>query len=166
MTLPSRIFLIGLPGSGKSTTGTFLAKELNYSFLDMDRLIEKETEMPIAEIFENEGEDYFRQIETKQLRQVKSKNLVVATGGGAPCFHNNMQWMNEHGFTLFLNPPIETIVARVASESHRPLIGKNAEKSLNNLLLKRASSYSQAGMESDRSEPCEVMAELLNYFSD
>ena len=142
-----------------------MAKEFNYSFQDLDTLIEKKSGRSITEIFRKEGEEVFRKIESEQLRLLKDEKIVVATGGGAPCFHDGINWMNENGFTLFLNPPLETIISRIRKEKQRPLIGEDAKKSLKGLLEKRISSYKQAGMESDLSEPCEILAELLNSFS-
>ena len=165
MTLPSRIFLVGLPGVGKSTVGAYLAKELGYSFQDLDALIEEVTGRPISEIFEREGEQYFRKLEAEQLRSLNNKKIIVATGGGTPYFHNGINWMNENGFTIFLNPPLETIISRIKREEHRPLIGDDAKNSLTVLLEKRITSYKQAGMESSLSEPYEILAELLNSFS-
>lgn len=164
MTLPSRIFLIGLPGAGKSTVGDYLARELNYVFQDLDTLIEKQASSSIAEIVEKEGEDFFRKREAEQLRLLKDKKIVVATGGGTPCFYEGMSWMNENGFTLFLNPPLETIISRVRKEKHRPLIGDDPETYLKTVLKKRMALYRQAEMESHLSEPYEILAELLSFF--
>ena len=165
MTFPSRIFLVGLPGSGKSTVGAYLAKALNYTFQDLDDQIEKVAGRSIADIFEREGEDYFRKREATQLRQMMDEKMVVATGGGAPCFLDGMKWMNENGFTIFLNPPLETSVERISKEAHRPLIGDAPEETLRNLLSKRMPHYRQAKMESSLMESCEILAELKNLFS-
>ncbi|MCP4459856.1 MAG: shikimate kinase [Cytophagales bacterium] len=165
MTPPSRIFLVGLPGSGKSTVGRHLAKELNYSFQDLDLIIEKQIGRSIADIFDREGEEYFRKIEADQLRLLAHDKVIVATGGGTPCFHNSMSWMNDSGLTVFLNPPIDVIVSRIEKESHRPLIGSDVKKSIEYLLEKRIESYNQAEMESGLSEPCEILAELQNFFT-
>ena len=166
MTLPSRIFLIGLPGAGKSTVGDFIAKEIDYRFVDLDHEIEKSQDRSISEIFENKGESHFRKIESKLLRQTPVGNVVLATGGGAPCFYNNMDWMNENGFTIFLNPPLEIIISRLTNQVHRPLIGDSPKEAINNLFRKRIALYQQAGMESVKTNPFEVLAELHIFFSD
>ena len=163
MTLPTRIFLVGLPGAGKSTVGEYLAKELNYSFYDLDTRIEREVSKTIAEIFEENGEPYFRKIESEQLLQLGHEKIVVATGGGTPCFYDNMNWMCQNGLTIFLNPGLEIISHRISKQAHRPLIGEDKEKSLKELLKKRIPLYNQAGMESNLSEPREIMDELLIF---
>jgi shikimate kinase len=164
--MPSRIFLVGLPGAGKSTVGTYLAKELNYSFLDLDGLIEKEEGRTITNIFSEDGEAAFRMKESDSLRKLLGQKIVVATGGGAPCFHNNMQWLNENGFTVFLNPPIQVIIDRISKETHRPLMESNPDRKLKELIAERKKFYSQSGMESGLSEPYEILAELLQIFKD
>ena len=164
MSLPSRIFLVGLPGAGKSTVGDFIAKKIDYRFVDLDHEIEKSQGRSISEIFEIDGEDYFREIESKLLRQMTMENVVIATGGGAPCFNDNMDWMNQNGFTVFLNPPIGMIISRISNQSHRPLIGNSPEESINDLFQKRITLYQRAGMETNRSQPGEIMAELNFFF--
>lgn len=165
MRIPLRIFLIGLPGAGKSTVGEHLASELTYSFFDLDEQIELKTGQTITEIFKEKSETYFRELEANQLRKMTKENMVVATGGGTPCFHKNMSWMNETGFTVFLNPPIEVIVERILKEDHRPLISGDVEGSLKKLLEKRVNLYEQAQMESRLSTPGKILVKLLNTFA-
>lgn len=165
MTFPSRIFLVGLPGSGKSTVGAYLAKALNYTFQDLDAEIEEVAGRSIADIFEEEGEEYFRKLEATQLRQMTDEKMVISTGGGAPCFLDGMKWMNENGFTIFLNPPFDTIVERISKEAHRPLIGDDPEETLINLLSKRMPHYRQAKMEASLMTPCEILTKFRNFFS-
>ena len=118
------IFLVGFMGSGKTYWGKMLAAANNFSFIDLDEAIEKKTGRTVAEIFENIGEEYFRMIETKKLRSlVKKRNTIIACGGGTPCFYENMQWMNDHGKTIYLSSTPEDILKRVLSEMEkRPLI--------------------------------------------
>ena len=142
-----------------------MAKEIGYLFLDVDHEVEKTEGRSIAKIFEIEGEGYFRKLELKILRQMTMDNVVVSTGGGVPCFNDNMDWMNNSGFTIFLNPPLDMVISRVANQAHRPLVGNSPEESIKNLHEKRITIYKQAGMESYNSEPNEVTAELLNFFS-
>ena len=86
-----RIYLIGLPGSGKTTLGKQVAKALNLTFIDMDEKIEQTEGKSISEIFSKEGEAYFRDIERAMLHQVaQEENCIISTGGGAPCFFDNM----------------------------------------------------------------------------
>ncbi len=121
-----RIFLIGMPGSGKTRIGRALAKRLQMPFFDLDYEIEKETNKNIPEIFLIEGEEYFRRIEEDVLRMVidREKQFVLATGGGAPCFFDNMAYMNQNGITIFLNVPIEDLYKRLVKRgaNARPLL--------------------------------------------
>jgi shikimate kinase len=165
VSLPSRIFLVGMPGSGKSTTGKYLSEELGYEFIDLDDRIVESEGTSIKSIFNSKGEDYFRDVEARELRKLDETKVVIATGGGTPCFHNGMTWMNENGFTLFLHTPKSELIKRTARAAHRPLIGAEVEKSINDLLGKRLKTYKKARMESDSIEPCEVLAELRNFFN-
>ncbi|MFM8739263.1 MAG: shikimate kinase, partial [Cytophagales bacterium] len=98
-----KIFLIGLPGSGKTTLGKQLAERLNIRFVDLDTEIEKSEGESIALIFKRFGEDHFRKAESTQLQKWANLNedFVMATGGGAPCFFDNMEVMNQSGTTIF-----------------------------------------------------------------
>lgn len=121
-----KIFIIGLPGSGKSTLGKKLAKRLNLSFLDLDEIIEQKIHQPIREIFAQQGEDAFRKIEQRELHQVIAQDnaFVLSTGGGAPCFYDNLDVMNQAGITLFLDVPVPTIIQRMhgTQVTDRPLL--------------------------------------------
>jgi len=122
----SKLFLVGLPGSGKSTLGKQLAEQLGLPFIDLDDAIEAEVDQPIRNIFAQQGEDYFRELERKILLHTIAQNdtFVMATGGGAPCFFDNMQYMNQVGITIFADTPIEVIVKRMQQEgvAVRPLL--------------------------------------------
>ncbi|MEQ1552655.1 MAG: shikimate kinase [Ferruginibacter sp.] len=117
-------YLIGFMGSGKSYLGSIWAKQNNFTFCDLDTLIEKEENDNIANIFSTNGENYFREKETKILKKtLKFENTIIACGGGAPCFFDNIKWMNENGTTIFLNEGLGHIYYRLAKEkSKRPLI--------------------------------------------
>lgn len=166
MKQPSRIFLVGLPGAGKSTVGKYMASELGYAFIDLDERIEAQAGQPIRVLFQQSGEQHFREMERDALRAITETNVVVATGGGAPCFHDNMDWMNTNGFTLFLNPSLDIIAERISKETHRPLIGEKPRESLEALLNQRITFYEKSGMESGRIEPCEILAELLRFINE
>lgn len=102
--MTTNIFMLGMPSSGKSTLGRQLAKELNYDFIDLDKKIEISEGKKINEIFNLEGEDYFRKLETDQLKKIEpDTKLVVATGGGTPCFNNNMAIIKGGGISVFLD---------------------------------------------------------------
>ncbi len=121
-----RIFLIGMPGSGKTRIGRALAKRLQMPFFDLDHEIEKEGKKSIPEIFLIEGENYFRIVEKDVLRKVidREKQCVLATGGGAPCFFDNMAYMNQNGITIFLNVPLKDLYERLVKRgtNTRPLL--------------------------------------------
>lgn len=125
-----RIYIIGFMGSGKSTAGKKLASLLNWPFIDTDKKIEEYTGKTISEIFEQEGEENFRIVESKILRDLKSdSNSVVATGGGTPCYQSNMDFMNETGLTIYLKLTPGQLLKRLSeSKGERPLI-KNMDRS-------------------------------------
>lgn len=145
-----KIFLIGMMGSGKSYWSRALAKKLKTGGYDLDFLIESHEEKTISEIFEEEGEDYFRKSEAKILRWFgEKKAFVLATGGGTPCFAENMDWMNKQGITIWIDEPIETLIQRLLPEKeHRPLIRDLSEPALavflSDKLKERETFYSQA----------------------
>ncbi len=127
-----KIFLIGFMGSGKSTVGKQLASLLNYEFIDLDDLIEQNEQLAVNDIFVMKGEEYFRTKESFYLKSLDPiMNAVVATGGGTPCFSDNMKWMNEQGITVYLKANISVLSARLNKESdHRPLLKNINENNL------------------------------------
>jgi shikimate kinase len=109
-----KIFLIGMPGSGKSTLGRSVARRLGYAFADLDALITAQEGMSIPEIFGARGEDYFRQAEQTALHGTEPLDrVVIATGGGTPCFFDNMAWMKSHGIAMWLDVSPGTIAGRM-----------------------------------------------------
>ncbi|MEJ1238950.1 shikimate kinase [Chryseolinea sp. T2] len=119
-----KVFLIGLPGSGKSTIGAALAGRLAMEFVDLDKEIEAKEGMIIPEIFSSKGEDYFRRVESEMLRQwaILDRNFIMSTGGGTPCFYDGISVINNNGVSVFLDEQIEVIVARLENNQHRPLL--------------------------------------------
>lgn len=119
-----KIFLVGMPGSGKTTLGNTLASHLMVDFVDLDSEIEKAEQKIIAEIFREKGEDYFRLLEARLLRAwaAGSHSFVMATGGGAPCFHNGMDIINQYGISIFLDFPVSVLIDRVKNNQERPLL--------------------------------------------
>lgn len=145
-----RIYLIGYMGSGKSTVGKELANELNLQFIDLDHFIEHRNYKTIPEIFASEGENGFRLLEQKALHEVSVfENVVIATGGGAPCFFDNMNVINHTGISVYLNGTPRILTERLKhSKTDRPLInGKTNEELIefiNDTLEKRNQWYKQA----------------------
>lgn len=140
-----RIFLIGFMGSGKSTLGRQLAEKLNYTFLETDQLVEQNVGLKITEIFEKFGEDYFRKKEHDILIQLQLvHNCIIATGGGMPCYFNNMELLNELGTTIWLEVDELTLVDRLKNEtSERPLLqqSQNLHQRIHELLDQRKKFY-------------------------
>lgn len=126
--LPSKIFLTGLMGSGKSYWGRQLAAHFKRPFLDLDKGIELAERKSVSEIFSVLGEDYFRQAErTTLLSLMNYPKFVMSCGGGTPCFFDNMEIMKKNGIVVWLNPPYEVLAQRLMpGKLKRPLI-KNAQ---------------------------------------
>ncbi|NBO58387.1 MAG: shikimate kinase [Chitinophagia bacterium] len=133
------IFLLGFMGSGKSHCGKKIAVHLGVPFIDLDEEIEKAEKKSISNLFAEEGEVEFRKMEASALRAFVKKysidkssvNAVVSCGGGTPCYHDNMDFMNQHGLTVWLNPAIEMLVDRLKKgQDHRPLIAGMSEDEL------------------------------------
>ena len=118
------IFLVGFMGCGKSTLGKKLAKNLDFNFIDLDDFIEDCEARTIQEIFEINGESYFRKLERFYLLKViNNKNIVISVGGGTPCFYDNINQMNKNGLTIYINMPTKVLVNRLkSSNKFRPLI--------------------------------------------
>ena len=137
-----KIFLVGLMGSGKSYWTKQLAKKYKTGGYDLDYLIEIREEKTISEIFAEDGEDYFRKAESTVLKWFdQKKTYVLATGGGAPCFFDNMAWMNKQGITIWLDEPLAVIAARLAPEkAHRPLIANLSDSEIVTFLEKQRAS--------------------------
>lgn len=113
-----------MPGSGKSTLGKEIAAELLLPFIDLDTEIERKELMSIPEVFREKGEDYFRQTESQVLSEWASaeKSFVMATGGGAPCFYNGIDVINNSGLSVFLDVPVDELLKRVKQDINRPLL--------------------------------------------
>ena len=131
------IFLLGFMGCGKSYVGRALAQKMGYDFIDLDAAIESAEGKKIIEVFEMKGEVAFRKIETAMLKKIYKDNTVISTGGGTPCFTDNLEWMKSKGLTVFLNPSIDVISDRLKTEkSQRPLIAAVQDEELKNYIYK------------------------------
>ncbi|MBF0289162.1 MAG: shikimate kinase [SAR324 cluster bacterium] len=159
------LVLIGFMGVGKTTIGRKLAKRLGYHFLDMDEQIEIEQKCSIPEIFAEQGEAYFRKLETKLLQQLVSvQNTVVATGGGVVTAKDNFELMKKIGTVIYLDTPVENIIDRVKRSQNRPLLQiENPEEKIHSLLEQRIPLYRQADqiIETDNLLPQRIISQII-----
>ncbi|MDQ6813974.1 MAG: shikimate kinase [Bacteroidota bacterium] len=145
-----KIFLIGMMGSGKTYWAEKLKKRIKVPAYDLDALIEMMEERSIKEIFEEDGEEYFRKAEAKMLRLfAEKKQFILSVGGGTACYNDNMKWMNKQGVTIWIDEPVDVLSERLAKEkSHRPLIKDLDDKGLTEFLEKlfeeRSAFYDQS----------------------
>ncbi len=120
-----RIYLIGMMYAGKSTVGPLLAQRLHWSFQDLDEEIEISTQATIKDLFKNRGEDHFRRIESRMLREtISSRNLVLATGGGVILHPESRQWLRATGVVVFLQADFDTLCRRMPFHPDRPLLDR------------------------------------------
>lgn len=161
-----RIYLIGFMGSGKSYTGRRLAEYLGYPFADLDALIESREGKSISLIFEQDGEEHFRAIEADVLRATQAlSTAIIACGGGTPCYHDNMQWMNDQGMTVFLDVPENILLERLEREAdHRPVLqtGTSIRAVIQSKLSERRSFYEQAHLLLKPQDGNEDVARLIS----
>ena len=176
------VFLVGFMGSGKSYLAKQLAKLENGIAVDLDEEIEKQEGRTINEIFKINGEGYFRELESKILRDITNKLLssvpdyferkdktikftYIACGGGTPCFNQNINWMNEHGITVWVDPPLDILLSRLAKEKeHRPIIKDLDESALRDFVDKKLAEriyyYEQAKIKI--TDPLLPIKDILN----
>lgn len=151
------IYLIGMPSSGKSTLGKELARNLGYSFTDMDKLIETREQKTISEIFSGQGESHFRDVEKKTLYGFQpDQSMVIATGGGVPCFNDNMEFIKNNGVSVFLNVDVNDLAKRLykAQGNNRPLLDKSQSEeavieTIKKTFAERFPFYKQADIQVD-----------------
>jgi shikimate kinase len=146
----NKVYIIGFMGSGKTTAGKKLAALLGWSFIDLDKKVEEYAGKAIPEIFSQDGEDYFRNVESKVLKTLGSLNKsIISTGGGAPCHFDNMDFMIETGLTVYLKlTPGQLFTRLTESKTERPLI-KNMDKKrlmsfIEEKLIQREHYYNKA----------------------
>lgn len=147
-----RIFLIGYMGTGKTTAGRELAKTLNLEFVDLDHFIQARYQKTVSQLFDEVGETEFRNIEQNILKEVgEFEDVVVSTGGGTPCFFDNIEYMNRVGTTIYLKASPEALTARLNTptcKEKRPLIKDKNEEELYAFIVeslnKRDPFYSKA----------------------
>lgn len=169
--------LIGYMASGKSTIGRILAKNLDYSFIDLDDFIEEKEEMTVADIFKTKGEIYFRKIESQYLKEIilEKDHVVLSLGGGTPCYNNNMEFIlnAQQVKSIYLKASIKTLIDRLKNEkSKRPLVAHietddALAEFIGKHLFERGQFYNQAEVvlsTDDKTESAIVEGLLLNLF--
>lgn len=145
-----RIFLIGYMGSGKTTLGRAYSKDQGLTFIDLDWYIEERFHKTVQQIFAERGEEGFREIERRMLHEVADfEDVVIAAGGGTPCFYDNMDFMNERGVTVLLQAQPSTLFNRLkVAKSQRPLLADKSDDELMAFIMaglqKRQVFYSKA----------------------
>tara|TARA_B100000809_G_C15138874_1_gene531975 strand:+ start:6337 stop:6861 length:525 start_codon:yes stop_codon:yes gene_type:complete len=137
-----KIVLIGYMGSGKTTIGKQLSTSLNYKFIDLDQAVENEEQQLVSEIFSKKGEIYFRKKERKVLETIITKDLdiVLATGGGTPCFGDTMEFIksSENTITIYLKSSNQELTQRLFNERlNRPLISHIESKEILNDFIRK-----------------------------
>lgn len=160
--------------AGKTTLGKALAKDLGLQFIDLDHYIENRYHCTVAQLFAERGEEAFRRIERNMLHEVAEfEDVIIATGGGTPCFFDNMDYMNTKGTTVFLEAAVETIYTRLTiARIQRPLVaGKTADELrqyISDALQQRMSHYSRAAytFQADRLENISQVKESVKCFKE
>jgi shikimate kinase len=167
------IFLIGFMGSGKSYIGKRLAEQIAYDFIDLDTYIVDSEKLTINDIFQKEGEHAFRSKENSCLKTLlEKKNTIIATGGGTPCFYDNMDLMCKNGITIYLYANNNILFARLKKEREkRPLIANTTDEALMNIIqtkiAERSPTYEQAEaiFEIKNLEDDKIINDIYNFLT-
>ncbi len=161
------IILIGFMGSGKSTIGKELAKTMGRTFLDTDDRIEEQQQMKISTIFEKYGEVYFRDLETKVLKDLleEQEPLVIAVGGGLPMRFENRAYLKQLGKVVYLTAEVDTLVQRLEGDTTRPILqGGDLRKKIVGLMEARGSIYEEATdckVHTDQKSCAQIVEEII-----
>lgn len=159
------IYLVGFMGSGKSTIGKLLAEKLNINYLDTDEEIELEAKKEIKEIFAEDGESAFRDLEHQILKNTSTSNYVISTGGGIIERKENRQWLNDKQ-VVYLKTSWETVSKRLKNDQNRP-IWQDESRDKQDLLVNREPKYQQVSMatiETDRQSVKQIVDQLSSMF--
>ena len=142
-----KIFIVGMPGSGKSTMAKYLSSETSFKYLDLDEEIELKSKKSVSKIFEIDGEESFRVLEKETLDEIiqKEEKFILATGGGTPSYDDNMEKMNENGITIFLNTSSEILIERISRKNKRPLFNStNVREKVSKIFDERIKFYKRS----------------------
>jgi len=169
----NRVFLVGFMGSGKSTIGRYISSDMKWRFIDMDDYFEKKHQCTIKEFFAKHGEDQFRVAENEVVRELTSlENVVIATGGGAPCYYDNMDIMNAAGLTIYIDVQPSDLANRLKkAKANRPLLADKSDDELlqyiESKLAERESHYRKAHMVVDGENlPFSTYKTLIQMFPE
>ncbi|WP_013325355.1 shikimate kinase [Gloeothece verrucosa] len=159
------IFLIGMPGTGKTTVGELLAEKLGYRFFDSDVLIERVSGNTVNEIFNTLGEEAFRKIESQVLSELCSyTKSIIATGGGIVIKQMNWSYL-RHGLIIWLDSPVDLLIQRLKEDSTRPLLRDvDLEQKLQSLWTQRRPLYKQADLQisiTEHQTPEQIVSQIL-----
>jgi shikimate kinase len=155
-----KIYLVGFMAAGKTTVARLLAARLGWRAEDVDELIEARERMTVADIFSRQGEPYFRAAEREILRlMLPLRHTVVATGGGTFMDPENQQAINLDGTSVWLDVPIETVVARLPADGRRPLSADRAQ--MERLFAVRRAAYAMAHLRVEATSPAEEIVERI-----
>jgi shikimate kinase len=159
-----KVYLVGFMGSGKTTVGRTLARRLDWRMADIDELIERREHQTVAELFARRGEPYFRSVERSVLMdELPSRHVVVATGGGTFVDPQNRALINRDGMSVWLDVPLDRLIARVPADGRRPLAADRAE--FERLYAARRAAYEQAHFRVDagRASVDAVVEQLVDW---
>ncbi len=171
------IFLIGYMGCGKSTLGRTVSAMTGMQFIDLDTYIEGRYHMTVSDLFAERGESGFRELEKAMLHEVgEFENVLVACGGGTPCFFDNIEWMNAHGVTVFLDTSVDKLFSRLKRGKHkRPLIADKNDDELKEFIIKalegrmihyaKAKSIFKSDMLDNEAEKSDTAQRFINQFN-
>lgn len=162
------IILIGMMGSGKTTIGAELAKELpEYKYIDIDEEIEKSTQKKISDIFLQHGEPFFRMLETEKIKHFcKNDSQIISAGGGAFENEENRKLMLQSGKVIYLKATPEEIFNRIKTQTHRPLLKKNfSVEKISSIIKLRKKNYEKAHITIDTTNktPYNIVQEILEF---
>lgn len=166
--MPKNIVLIGLMGSGKTTIGKKIAKNLSMRFVDTDELIVQKAQKSIKLIFDEEGESFFRDIESEVVEEVSNQeNIVISTGGGAVLREENIKNLKKNGTLFYLFAPAEELFKRIKDDKSRPLLNtENPVETLKIIQERREVYYNQADFKINTvgKSPKKTADEIINLF--
>lgn len=168
-----RIYLVGMPGSGKTTLSKELSSLISFPFVDLDTILEEREGKTIPEIFSEKGEAFFREVEKEIVHTYLPEETIIATGGGAPCFFDNMDFMLKNGVVIFVDVHEDQLIERVWSEhGSRPLLAQQKKEEMYNAIkskrIDRLPFYTQAQyvINAEKKSPIVIAKEIKQLLAN